>query len=230
LNKKYFVTAAFGLLFVFTVSAQKREEDYRAIFSNDYDQAILFLQKEKWMTESIQKHGLNSKEVFAIVFPELIRYNSIQDKVETFALETLYVQFGKDYANFSIGQFQIKPSFAENVEKDFINLFGLKESHLLSSDTLQTEDKRSRRVQRLKDKSWALDYLCMYFKVVTTRYPELKNEAERIKFFACAYNCGFQKSKKEIETYLPKRFFHKGITATVKYCYADIAWYYFQQP
>ena len=55
-------------------------------------------------------------ELAAILFPELIRYSVYKDFFETQALELLYIDYGKKTADFSIGRFQMKPSFAEAVE------------------------------------------------------------------------------------------------------------------
>ena len=63
--------------------------------------------------------GICSKDAAfmqAIVFPELMLYNSVKDDIESESLRVLYVQFGKAYADFSVGPFQMKPSFAEEVE------------------------------------------------------------------------------------------------------------------
>lgn len=227
--KKLFLVAAFEQLFNFATA----QEDYHKIFSNDYDKAVQFLAEEgKWMDAVIQSHGLKPGEVKAVVFPELIRYNSIQDRIETFALESLYIKNGKAYANFSIGRFQIKPSFSENVEMDFIKMFG--ESELKrklgtsASDTIQNIASRDARLQRIKDKQIQLTYVCLFFKVMEKEYPTWKTEKEKIKFFASAYNSDYQKSADEIRKFISKKFFHTGFVAAQRYSYADIAWYYFQ--
>jgi hypothetical protein len=185
------------------------------------------------MNALILSYGLKPKEVKAVVFPELIRYNSLQDKMETFALESLYIQYGTDYANFSIGRFQIKPSFAENVEIDFLKLFGeqnTKIGKLSFRDTLQNQVNRSARLKRLKTKKEMITYLCLFFKIIESKYPDWKNDEEKIKFFACAYNSGYRKSKEEIKSVIQKKFFQTGLIFSKKYCYADISWFYFQQP
>ena len=233
---KTIFTAAFGLLFVSINFGQKgRGENYSEIFSNDYQRANQFLKKEEWIDSVIQSHGLTPKEVMAIAFPELIRYNSIQDKIETFALETLYVQYGKKYANFSVGEFQIKPSFAERIEIDFIEKFGTKElvtnfqiNHI---DTIQNQESRMKRVKRIKSKIGMVNYLCLFWKIMNTNYPTWKNEEEKIKFFATAYNSSYWKSKHEIDYFQSKKFFHTGLSITsTKHSYADIAWYCYRQP
>ncbi len=230
---KFIFTAALWLLFVFTLLAQQKQEDYSTIFLDDYQKAVRFLRHEKWMVPLIQAHDLNPSEVIAVGFPELVRYNSLQDKIETFALESLYVQYGKEYANFSIGLFQLKPSFVESIEIDFFKLGGAKklfeEFHIAASDTVKDWEGRFQRLKRMKDKQWLTSYLCLYFKVMEARYPNWRSSEEKIKFFSCAYNCGYWKSKIEIDSFLKKKFFYVGLLTSKKYCYADIAWYYFQQ-
>jgi len=232
---KAIFTAAFGLLFVSTGLAQKQKENYSEVFSNDYRRAVQFVAKEKQLDSIIRSHRLNAKEVTAVIFPELIRYNSIQDKVETFALETLYVQYGKDYANFSVGEFQIKPSFAERIEIDFLKKFGEKELRtqfqIDANDTIQSQDNRAKRLKRIKSKTGKINYLYLFWKVMIGKYPTWKSVEDKIRFFASAYNCGYWKSQKEIKSFQSKKFFHTGLSFTsTKYNYADIAWYYYQQP
>ena len=71
------------------------------------------------MLDTFVKYQLNPYFVLAIVFPELIRYSKLQDVIESNDLKVLYVQFGDTYSNFSIGRFQMKPSFCEQLEKDY---------------------------------------------------------------------------------------------------------------
>ncbi|GHN00144.1 hypothetical protein WSM22_16330 [Cytophagales bacterium WSM2-2] len=227
---KIILTAAFGLLFVFSNAQQK--EDFSKIFSKDYEKAARFLEGQKWMDELILSYGLKPKEVKAIIFPELIRYNAIQDKIETFALESLYIQYGKSYADFSVSEFQIKPSFAERVEIDFIKLFPDSKIvgwHSSSNDTIQTQASRSNRLTRIKDPKMMTRYICLFLKVITAKYP-LEQDEERIKLYSSAYNCGYWKSREEIRAFQSKKFFHTGLSiASKKYCYAEVAWYFFNR-
>jgi hypothetical protein len=227
--KKIFFAAAFGLLFV----SAKAQEDYPRLFSSNYDNAIEFLAgEEKWMNEIILSYGLKPAEVKAVVFPELIRYNSIRDKIEIFALESLYIQHGKAYANFSVGQFQIKPSFAESIEVDFLKTFGESKSKTSwnpnARDTIQNIALRDARLKRLKDKKAMLSYVCLFFKVLESKYPVWKTTEEKIKFFASAYNFDYRKSASEINEFLSKRFFYVGFISSKKYSYANVALYFYQ--
>lgn len=232
---KTYLTAALGLLFVSTTLAQRHEENYSEVFSGNYQQAIKFLQTEKAIDSIILSQGLNPKELVAIIFPELIRYNSIQDKIETFALETLYVQYGKKYANFSVGEFQIKPSFAEKLEIDFLKEFPekkwLTQCQVKATDTVLNQENRMKRLKKIKSKKGMAHYLCLFWEVMSSKYPSWKSEEEKIRFFATAYNSSYWASRREIESFMAKKYFHAGLSMTsTKYNYADIAWYYFQQP
>src|SRR5579871_3624713 len=216
--KKIFLSAAFGLLFVFSGYAQN---DFKKIFGSDYTDAEDFLKKEKWMVDRIREFKLQPREVFAVIFPELIRYRSIQDKIEIFALKSLYTQYGTAYANFSVGRFQLKPSFAEQLEKDFLKIPDHPQIRFDAKDTINNEDSRSRRLKRLEDNKAMVDYLCCFFIVMEKLHPKWKNDEDKIKFLSAAYNCGYEKSDEEIRSFITKKFFHTGIAAFSRYAYAD---------
>jgi len=85
-------------------------------FGNKYLEVLDFVQinKQRWID------GFGSKDaakMIAIVFPEMLRYNENLEEIETQLLKSLYVRFGNRYADFSIGYFQMKPSFAEKIEE-----------------------------------------------------------------------------------------------------------------
>ena len=225
--KKNLLTAAFGLLFVFNADSQ---DYFEKIFPKDYGQAAQFIASEKWMNERIESFGLKPKEVLSIVFPELIRFNSIQDKIEIFALQSLYVKYGKDYSNFSVGPFQVKPSFAESLEKDFIKFLSANlkaDMGILPGDTLSTENSRAKRLTRLKDVGVMMDYICSFYRLMEKRHATWASLEEKIKFISTAYNCGYQKSETEINSFIRRKFFHTGLVSTNRYSYADISWYYY---
>lgn len=52
-----------------------------------------------------------------VVLPEVARYNGFSNFFETAVLEAFYVEDGSGVVDFSIGPFQMKPSFAEQVEQ-----------------------------------------------------------------------------------------------------------------
>lgn len=218
--------AAFGLLFVFSAQGQ---EDFRKIFASDYTNAVHFINNEKWIEPRIASFGLVPKEIIAIIFPELLRYNSIQDKIETFALESLYIRYGNEYADFSVGPLQVKPSFAEQLEKDFLKSeTTIHALALRAADTLASEANRAQRLKRLKDTSIMIDYVCCFYKLLESRHDTWENLEVKIKFLAAAYNCGYHRPETEIKSFIGRKFFHVGWLATQRYAYADVSWYYYQ--
>ena len=94
------------------------KESYEIYFRDEREEVAKFLQanQQKMAQKAIKFHHENDF-VTAIVYPELLRYNYIQDFIETSGLELLYMHYGAKTADFSIGHFQMKPSFAEHIEK-----------------------------------------------------------------------------------------------------------------
>ncbi|NJO89076.1 MAG: hypothetical protein HC831_09045 [Chloroflexia bacterium] len=91
--------------------------DYQKIFGADYTDAISYFKKNKsTITSYFNYHSVNQELIIPVIFPERIRYSMVKDFIETTAVELIYIDFGADYVDFSIGDFQIKPSFAEKVE------------------------------------------------------------------------------------------------------------------
>jgi hypothetical protein len=172
----------------------------------------------------------------SIVFPEVMRYSSIKDGVEAESLRTLYVQFGKEYANFSIGQFQMKPSFAEEVEiksKQLLADSVLKELQLnyTSADAVTI---RQQRVERLQDTDWQLVYLTAFVAICNSTYVNkiFSSPTEKLQWYATVYNAGFNKT----DTFISKKiaednFYLNQQMPGKKFKYAAIAgWYYTKTP
>ena len=99
-------------------SATAFSTNYQKTFGDDWDDAVRFVKvhHEEWQQE-FDLFDVDSRVAEAIVFPELIRYSMWQDEIERAAVNGLYVTKGRDGADFSIGRFQMKPSFAEDVEQ-----------------------------------------------------------------------------------------------------------------
>ncbi len=176
----------------------------------------------------------NEKVAFlqSIVFPEVMRYNSLKDGVEAESLRTLYVQFGKQYANFSIGLFQMKPAFAEEVETKSKQLLPdsiLNELQLQYTATSE-EKIRSERVERLLDQDWQLVYLTTFVSICNAVYAGKKfsSPTEKLQWYATVYNAGFDKT----DAYISKKiaqdnFYLSQDMPGKKFKYAAIAaWFY----
>jgi len=107
----FFLTSLFNLTYSQSIN-------YQELFGDDWKKAQVFEKENRsWMEPLLAKNHISYPIAIAIVFPELVRYSALRDKMEITLLKTLYVNLGEDYANFSIGQFQMKPSFAEMIRR-----------------------------------------------------------------------------------------------------------------
>lgn len=168
----------------------------------------------------------------AIVFPEVMRYSTLKDGIEAESLRTLYVQFGKEYADFSIGLFQMKPSFAEEVEQRsgrLLNAGILKELQLQYETTDETII-RAERVERMQDKEWQLIYLTAFIALCNEsyRYKNFDEPQDKLQWYATVYNAGFDRPDEYISKKIAQEnFYLQQNMPGKKFRYAAIAaWYY----
>jgi len=210
------------------------EPDYWEIFSPDYENAVNILEENSWWSDTLTKHGIDPPFALSVIFPELIRYSSIADYIEVKALEVMYVQYGHDYADFSIGLFQMKPSFAEQIETDMLK-YRLEEKYpelsALKPSITDSLDLRRGRIIRMKDEYHQLLYLEAFVRIMALRYPDLEKAAlkDRLMFYSTAYNAGYRKGDKVIRCEGEKARFYCGMITppTGKYNYAEIALDYY---
>lgn len=81
-----------------------------------------------------------------IVAPEVSQYSRLSDSAETGMLKLLYVQRG--LSDFSVGLFQMKPSFIENLEKEVLQDEEL--LRLFPDVPVKQETERKNRSERIK--------------------------------------------------------------------------------
>ena len=94
----------------------KISSKYYKIFGNDYKNALNYFKKYKTFSRNILKeNNVDAEIIIPILFPERIRYSIVRDFFETAFLEAIYTSQGSDYIDFSIGDFQMKPSFIEKL-------------------------------------------------------------------------------------------------------------------
>ncbi len=128
--------------------------DYKVYFKDEIVDAIKYIKcNNKIFTQSCKKYKHNKNEVVAIIYPELLRYNYLKDFFETSSLELVYVNYGSEAADFSIGHFQMKPSFVEQLEKysKSHSKIDKKYNHLFINHKLNLKEKRKIIVKRLKN-------------------------------------------------------------------------------
>lgn len=169
-----------------------------------------------------------------IIFPELMRYNSIKDDVEAESLRTLYVQFGSAYANFSIGLFQMKPTFAVQVETKATQLLPdsiLKELQMQYKST-DEEIIRMERVERLQDEDWQMVYLTAFVCLCNKLYANkiFSSPTEKLQWYATVYNAGFDKTDAYISNKIKRdNFYLSQDMPGKKFKYAAIAGWFFNK-
>lgn len=209
------------------------DRDFRQIFKKDWANAEQYVEKQREVWEVIfNEFAVSPALAMAVIFPEQIRYSALQDFMETAAVKALYIQGGTQMANFSIGRFQMKPSFAEEVEREWMQTEwrDMYEIHFDLSDNVEA---RRMRIWRLDNEQWQCIYLALFLKLLYRRCPQLKKEdaVEQVRFCATAYNVSFKGSYETIRRNSRRAFFHTDFMAspsTVYHVYADIAACYYR--
>ncbi|HVN58670.1 MAG TPA: hypothetical protein VMT63_10255 [Bacteroidales bacterium] len=208
-----------------------QEKNYREIFGENWNKAETFLSENKsWIKPALEKYDLGYEESVAVIFPELVRYSSVSDLAETALLKTLYVNLGKEYADFSVGYFQMKPSFGEKLGQSAVKLLG-RRYYSLVRDSMDFGDKFEYRraiIRDLEDEHSQLNYLIVFIRICSRKFSLGKMTAgERVKFLSSAYNYGFFHSESEILKMENRSFFATGIIKRDFYPYSDISLYWY---
>jgi hypothetical protein len=206
-------------------------KNYRKLFDRHYQKAETSAAAIRPLLQKYARLcGEDERQMEAVIFPELMRYNQLFDVVETGSLMGLYSRLGTDYADFSIGRFQMKPSFALSIEefaKQHSNEAWVK---ALGFDEIATDDTyehRSARIDRLNDAEWQVKYLVAVFKAIKQKHMEALKELsaeKKLAFIATAYNCGWDKDSATVKLFGNKCFY--SITrwgSKTRYNFADIA-------
>ena len=223
------------LLISVTLSLTGQNQNYRQIFGKKYKHAEDFINQNRNIFQKYFPDSAEFQQSISIVFPEIIRFNELYDKIEVEALKTLYVQYGNQYANFSIGPFQMKPTFAEQLERDYCLLQQKPDLKIsVAFDTTSTKEARLKRVERLSTMEWQMIYLSLFYKISNLRFNELKFNfpTEKLRFLAAAYNSGFHNPIEKIVTKENEKHFHTEVmyrSKSRKYCYSDISAFYFKE-
>ena len=203
--------------------------EYAKQYSNECRETKNFYFKHKKLFEkAAQSVGLSPQMLFAIVAPEFTQYSSLDNKMETYSLKVFYVQQGKAYSDFSIGYFQMKPSFIELLEEYAASDANLKKKYAACLFPNPNErSARVARIDRLNTIEWQIIYLSLFCDVLHKRFENLSFDTneEQLRFYASAYNCGFHKSEWQIKETEQKALFPHY--SKQKFKYSDIAlWFY----
>jgi hypothetical protein len=202
--------------------------NYQKEFGDDWTQAEKFVKEHRTEWKQIfEEFEVDADIATAIVFPELIRYSRWQDAIETAAVNGLYISGGKEKANFSIGRFQMKPSFAEEIDEEWNKSKLAREFNFLF-DTRDASDARRNRLKRLGTLEGQCRYLAIFIRLMFLRHPRLQTlpKEQQIRFLATAYNRSHTASWEQNLRMQKQCHFHTDMIktrSTKTYRYSDIA-------
>lgn len=200
--------------------------DLSAELGNRYFDAVDYLRNNPWMSDTLILQKIQPAYAFGIVFPGLVKYSALRDVMESGATRMLYVQSGRKYAHYTIGRFQMKPAFAEQVER---NITRQKLSPYKFNLT-NTQKARGERARRLDSEEWQLRYLVMFIRIMDKRFAHIKwkSEEDKVRFYATAFNVGFNRDERTIRRMMSTRaLLRRSKDAKSKYRYGDVAiWFY----
>ena len=206
-------------------------QSYSELYPKECETTKQFFVEHKQKFEQASKNtGVTAEFLFAVVAPEITQFSYLSNKLETYSLKVMYVQGGTDYANFSIGYFQMKPAFIEQLEAYAAADSILKTKYatcLFANPNERTT--RVTRIDRLNTVEWQITYLSLFCEILQKRFSNLSFATieEQLQFYASAYNCGFLKSEQKIREIEQKALFPHF--SQKKFKYSDIAvWFYLE--
>lgn len=197
-------------------------QDLSTELGHRYYDAVDFLSKNSWMADSLKLENISPDVAFSAVIPSMIRYSVLREIFENNAMRSLYIQSGRKYGHYSVGRFQMKPSFAELVERTWIRQkLG---PHKFS--TSNTSKARSERARRLQSDRWQLRYLIMFTKIMDKRFAHLqwKSDEDKAWFYATAFDVGFNRDERTIKRMMsPRKTNIKNKKVDSQYRTGDVA-------
>ncbi len=197
------------------------------------DGISLYIQWQKEFEEIAEEYHCDSRLVAPIGLPEVLRFSTWQNYLENLALHHSYIKKGSKFADFSVGHFQMKPSFIESLECEILSYdnTSILFSGLIPEGDWTENKKRKFRLDNLKKTEMQFRYLCAYFSVMENRHADktFRNKKEKLKFYAAAYNYGFTRPYSKIKNWQKIKAFPYGTTFNFEQdAYSDISWLIYQ--
>lgn len=213
-----------------SLHCRESEQDYRTVFGNDWQKAEKFVEEnEEWMMRLSRNLGISYPEAVSVVFPEIVRYSALRNRIEVGLLQALYINLGEEYADFSTGYFQMKPSFAEAIHLNSHLLRGRMLNHFRSrAAENDSREFRKNIVEDMQTPRMQFIYLAAFIKICEARFNLTGlDEEQRILFLSTAYNYSFLKDYDQILAMTGARFFTTGTGNGRSYAYSDISLYWY---
>lgn len=144
--------------------------------------------REEWK-EIWRNFGLDAAVAESVVWPEILRYNSLSDVAETAADYGAHI-IGSDTPDYSIGIFQMRPSFVKDLEMAWMRS-GLADEYNLPFDISETVSARYKRIGRISSNEWQAVYLAVFIRLLYHSYNlDTLPIEDQVRLAATAYNRG----------------------------------------
>lgn len=210
-------------------------DSFFSFYRTEAENTLVFFNRHKEIKEMLSKY-LTEEETtmaMAIVAPEVSQYTYWGDYAQQKSMFMTYIITGK--VDFSIGFFQMKPSFIEilerNIQKD--------DSLLLVFDSLLYKDdepkdeifprkQRHHRLVQLSSLKGQSQYLAAFVLIAKKKTENIHfaSNNDRLRYWATLYNAGINKSETEIFAMQSrKRFPRFG----KKFNYADVVQEFYER-
>lgn len=204
---------------IFLFSFQKSSEQLDFEFADKYCTSI-----EQHVNAIAAKYNLSASDVLPVVYPECSRFNSFSNAFESDILSFYYVRNGVEGADFSIGYFQMKPSFVEELEREIAaNPLFSKQRSLFTYQCSDPVTQRNDRLDRLQSPNWQIEYVCAFVALMHERHRLEAIELSKLHFTAAAYNYGFHKPSREILDWSEVKAFPNGKSGSQNFAYGELA-------
>ena len=202
-------------------------EELSRVLGNRYYDALDYLMKNPWMSDSLIEKKVNPDIAYGIIFPGLVKYSAVRDVLESGAYRMLYIQQGRKYSHHSLGRFQMKPSFAELIERNITRNKLTKHEF----DLKNTVQARGQRVKRLDSPEWQLRYLVYFVRLMDKRFDHVKwkSDEDKVRFYATAFDVGYNRDERTIRRMMNPQTRYTKIREPKpkKQRYGDVAMYFF---
>ena len=170
-------------------------QDIKLLYPKEYKNALELKAQYELI---LQSKGISDTNFYiSLVFPEMIRYNKIQDELETYINKVAYTTID-NYEGCSIGPFQIKPKCALEIEQKVKSSDSLSKKYSLLSkiNSKNTFTEKLNRINRLRERNYQIEYLLAFVDICINKYQlENLSELEQLKIISAAYNVGFLNAK-----------------------------------
>lgn len=211
-------------LLVSGISTGTFSQTYFDTYPKEVSRAKEFIDRHHTLLDStFKKHAVDKTTALAIVAPEAGMYAVWRDRMETTATEIFYAEMGTAYSDFSIGYFQMKPSFAEAIESYIVRLSLNEFTHLLPAPA-DEKSTRLNRVARLKSLRYQAAYLAAFISIWRALHPQ----PMEVITLATAYNAGFWKDERQLIAMAGRASFPRKVFGTKQFAYGDVALEYYK--